>query len=491
MTTPLRACRLVSLLVCIVAIAGCADRAPGARQIALSECRLPKVAQAVRCGTLDVPENRQHPEGRRLSIFVAVLPANTLSPQPDPLVLLAGGPGQAASTLGPFALSLSAIRRTRDIVLIDQRGTGRSSPLACPAFAPDEHAEFNTDPVPKALLCAWQLAGKGVDASQYTTSAWVADVDAMREALGYRQVNLWGGSYGTRVAQEYLRRHPEHVRSVVLDGVAPPSLRISFDVWRTRDDALDGVIAACRASAACAKAHPDPAATLREVRQALEGGRSVSVPDPRTGVRREMRVDFETIVAALQPLTYSPEAASLIPELLALAHDGEYAPLLAASLTVVGDLPYEFNPALFYSVTCAEDVPRVTRDERMNGVADARVRSLARRALAVCDQWPKGTYPPDFTAPVQSALPVLLLSGGLDPVTPPAYGDEVAKGFPNSRHVIAAGFGHIVSPHACTPRLIAAFVDAAGFDSLSTACVDFLTHSKRPPSWPDRLAPQP
>jgi len=491
MTTPLRACRLVSLLVCIVAIAGCADRAPGARQIALSECRLPKVAQAVRCGTLDVPENRQHPDGRRLSIFVAVLPANTLSPQPDPLVLLAGGPGQAASTLGPFALSLSAIRRTRDIVLIDQRGTGRSSPLACPAFAPDEHAEFDTDPVPKALLCAWQLAGKGVDASQYTTSAWVADVDAMREALGYRQVNLWGGSYGTRVAQEYLRRHPEHVRSVVLDGVAPPSLRISFDVWRTRDDALDGVIAACRASAACAKAHPDPAATLREVRQALEGGRSVSVPDPRTGVRREMRVDFETIVAALQPLTYSPEAASLIPELLALAHDGEYAPLLAASLTVVGDLPYEFNPALFYSVTCAEDVPRVTRDERMNGVADARVRSLARRALAVCDQWPKGTYPPDFTAPVQSALPVLLLSGGLDPVTPPAYGDEVAKGFPNSRHVIAAGFGHIVSPHACTPRLIAAFVDAAGFDSLSTACVDFLTHSKRPPSWPDRLAPQP
>jgi len=491
MTTPSRACRLVSLLVCIVAIAGCADRAPGARQIALSECRLPKVAQAVRCGTLDVPENRQHPEGRRLSIFVAVLPANTLSPQPDPLVLLAGGPGQAASTLGPFALSLSAIRRTRDIVLIDQRGTGRSSPLACPAFAPDEHAEFDTDPVPKALLCAWQLAGKGVDASQYTTSAWVADLDAMREALGYRQVNLWGGSYGTRVAQEYLRRHPEHVRSVVLDGVAPPSLRISFDVWRTRDDALDGVIAACRASAACAKAHPDPAATLREVRQALEGGRSVSVPDPRTGVRREMRVDFETIVAALQPLTYSPEAASLIPELLALAHDGEYAPLLAASLTVVGDLPYEFNPALFYSVTCAEDVPRVTRDERTNGVADARVRSLARRALAVCDQWPKGTYPPDFTAPVQSALPVLLLSGGLDPVTPPAYGDEVAKGFPNSRHVIAAGFGHIVSPHACTPRLIAAFVDAAGFDSLSTACVDFLTHSKRPPSWPDRLAPQP
>jgi pimeloyl-ACP methyl ester carboxylesterase len=136
-------------------------------------------------------------------------------------------------------------------------------------------------------------------------------------------------------------------------------------------------------------------------------------------------------------------------------------------------------------------VPRITRDERTDGVADARVRALARRAIAVCDQWPKGTYPPDFTAPVKSDVPVLLLSGGLDPVTPPAYGDEVAKGFPDSRHVVAAGFGHIVSPHACAPRLIAAFVDTAGFGTLSQSCIDFLTHSKRPPPWPDRLAPQP
>jgi pimeloyl-ACP methyl ester carboxylesterase len=204
-----------------------------------------------------------------------------------------------------------------------------------------------------------------------------------------------------------------------------------------------------------------------------------------------MHLDFETIVGALQPLTYAPEAASLIPELLALARSGDYAPLLAASLVIVGDLPEQFNPALFYSVTCAEDVPRVTRDERMNGVADGRVRALARRAIAVCDHWPKGSYPHDFTTPVQSDEPVLLLSGGLDPVTPPAYGDEVAKGLPNSRHVIASGFGHIVSPHACAPRLIAAFVDTAGFATLPQSCIDFLEHSKRPPSWPDRLAPQP
>lgn len=451
---------------------------------------MPKVAQAVQCGALDVPENRQRPNGRHLSIFVAVLPANTLSPAPDPLVLLAGGPGQAASTLGPFALQLAAVRRTRDIVLIDQRGTGRSSPLSCPAFAPDEHAEFDTDPVPKAQLCASQLAKQGVDLSQYTTSAWIADLDAVRDALGYDRVNLWGGSYGTRVAQEYVRRHPGHVRSVVLDGVAPPSLRISFDVWRTRNDALESVIAACRASKACAAAHPDPVASLRDIRRALEGARAVQVRDPRTGDTHEVHIDFDTIIGALQPLTYAPEAASLIPELLSLAQEGEYEPLLAASRTVVGDLPYEFTPALFYSVTCAEDVPRITQEERAKGVADERVRALARRAAAVCDRWPQGRYPPDFVTPLATTLPFLILSGGLDPVTPPAYGEEVAKDLPNSRHVIAAGFGHIVSPHACAPRLIAAFVDAAGIGPLPQDCIDFFAHSKRPPLWPDRLAPQ-
>jgi pimeloyl-ACP methyl ester carboxylesterase len=482
--------RIAATGIAALALAGCSDSSAPGRTIELAPCRLPKVAQAVQCGRVEVPENRDRPNDRKLSIFVAVLPANTLSPKPDPVVLLAGGPGQAASTLGPFALQLGAVRRTRDIVLIDQRGTGRSSPLDCKAFAPDEHAEFDIDPVPKSLLCAWQLAERHVDASQYTTTAFVADLEAVREALGYAQWNLWGGSYGTRAAQEYLRRHPSRVRTLVLDGVAPPSMRISFDVWRTRDDALDGVIAACQASSACAKAHPDTAATLADIQRDLEGGKTITLRDPRTGIVREMHVEFDTVIGALQPLTYAPEAASLIPQLLALAHEGDFAPLVAASLVIIGDLPDQFSPALHYSVTCAEDVPRVTRDERINGVDDERVRTLARRTLAVCDQWPKGTFPPDFVQLIASDVPTLLLSGGLDPVTPPAYAAEVARKFPNSRHIVARGFGHIVSPHACTPRLIGAFIDEAGFTKLPQTCVDFLERSQRPPSWPDRLAPQ-
>jgi pimeloyl-ACP methyl ester carboxylesterase len=482
---------LAAVVLCAAALAACSERPANPRRVALGECRLPKVAQAAQCGHVDVPENRSSPNGRTLSIFVAVLPANTLSPAPDPLVIVAGGPGQAASSLGAFARQLTDVRRTRDIVLVDQRGTGRSSPLDCAAFAPDEHAEFDSDPVPKATLCAAQLAAKGVDASQYTTSAFVADLDDVRAALGYARWNVWGGSYGTRVAQEYLRRHPDRVRSMVLDGVAPPALRIAFDVWPTRDHAIDRVIAACQGSPSCAQAHPALDTIFDDLQRDLAGGRTVALTDPRTGATRDIRIDFDNIVAALQPLTYAPEVATLVPELLALARHHEYAPLLAASLTVVGDLPYAFSPALYYSVTCAEDIPRVTPAERANGVADPRVRHLAALSIAVCDHWPKGTYPADFASPVQSDVPVLLLSGGLDPVTPPEYAAEVAKHLPNSRQIVARGFGHIVSPNACAPRLIAAFVDAAGFAQLPESCVNFFAQSTPPPPWPDRLAPQP
>jgi pimeloyl-ACP methyl ester carboxylesterase len=464
-----------------LSVAGCGDRAAGARRMALTECRLPKVAQAAQCGTLDVPEDRRHPQGRRLTIFVAVLPANTLTPAPDPLVLIAGGPGQAATTLGPFALQLGSIRRTRDIVLIDQRGTGRSSPLDCPAFAPDEHAEFDIDPVPKSLLCAWQLAAKGVDASQYTTTAWVADLDEMREALGYRQVNLWGGSYGTRVAQEYLRRHPEHVRSVVLDGVAPPAMRIGFDPWLTREAALDRVIAACAASPACRQAYPDLDATLARIRADLAQARTVTVADPRTGAERTFRLSFDMVIGALQGLVYAPESASMIPALLSRAAVGDYAPMTAAAMLLSDDVAKTVNLALHFAVTCAEDAPRIDAAETDRMVARLRAPALARRDLAACDGWPRPPVPADFYAPVVSDKPVLLLSGGLDPVTPPAAAEEVAGTLSHSRHIVALGYGHIVSPHACAPRLIEKFVEDAGVATLPSSCAAYFAASTRPP----------
>jgi pimeloyl-ACP methyl ester carboxylesterase len=481
----------LALAACATLLAGCGHDAGTTRRVALSECRLPKYAQPVQCGTLAVPENRAKPDGRRIELFIAVLPANTLSPKPDPLFIIAGGPGQAASTLAPFARVLTEIRRTRDIVLVDQRGTGRSAALGCKAFTPDDRAEFELDATPKARECLAELVARGVDPAQYTTSAWVADLEDVRDAMGYPALNLWGGSYGSRVALEYLRRHPDRVRTLVLDGVAPPQMRITLDIWTSREAALDAVIAACRASPSCSAAFPDPAATLTALEQDLAGGKAVTGNDPRTGAKATITLTFPQVFAALQSLLYSPELATLVPELIDLAHKGDYEPLAAAALALTADPSEQMNAALHYSVTCAEDAPRVDRAAATQALAGTRSRALAASVLAVCDVWPRGSMPADFGNPVVSDVPALLLSGGLDPVTPPAYGAAVAKSLSHSRHVVAAGYGHIVSPHACAPRLVAAFVERAGFDKLPAGCIEHLETSRRPPFFTDRLAARP
>ena len=478
-----------------LAVGGCSEyRDPPRRTIALAECRLAKLALAAQCGELEVPEDRRNPNGRRIRLTVAVLPANTLDPRPDPLFILAGGPGQAATAVAPFAAQLTDVRRDRDIVLLDQRGTGRSSPLDCAAFAPDDDiaSSLQLDPVPKAIACAAELAARGIDAAQYTTAAFIADLDAVRAALGYDRINLWGGSYGTRAALEYMRRHGAHVRSAVLDGVAPPGMKTLVDVWPARDAALAALIAACGESPSCRAAHPALAATLAAIDARLgPDGRDVALVDPRTGEPRTIRLSYDHVLAALQPLLYLPELQSLAPEAIARAAAGDFSPLLALATLVTGELAGQTNVALHYSVTCAEDAPRVTPADRARALDGLPTRALAERVLAVCAVWPRGTTPADAATPVRSDIPVLILSGGLDPVTPPAHGDEVAATLPNSRRIIARGYGHIVSPHACGPRLIAAFIDDPSFGRLPPACVAHFENSTRPLLWPDRMGARP
>jgi pimeloyl-ACP methyl ester carboxylesterase len=488
---PLRLVLAAFLAATTALTAGCGNDGARNRSLVLSDCRLPNLATAAKCGELEVPEDRDKPGGRRIRIFAAVLPANTLSPKDDPLLILAGGPGQAASFLAPLATRLTDVRRSRDIVLVDQRGTGRSSPLTCEAFKPRDDDVFEPDPVPRARQCAQELAAQGVDASQYTTTAWIADLEAMRAALGYPRWNLWGGSYGSRVAQEYLRRHPQFIRTVTLDGVAPPSLVITLDVWRTRETALQAIFAACAASPSCHQAHPDAAETLTRIERALGPvGKDMAIVDPRTGATERRRVTFDVVIAALQPLTYTPETASLLPEMLSLAAAGELAPLFAANPLLSGNFAEQMNAALHFSVTCAEDAPRIRPDSEREALAGLPSRRIAERTIAVCGVWPRGRMPADFATPVTSDKPLLLLSGGMDPVTPPAYGTEVAKGFPNSRHVIAPGYGHIVSPHACAPRLIGTFVNTGAVTKLPDTCIAQLESSTAPLPWPDRLAPR-
>jgi pimeloyl-ACP methyl ester carboxylesterase len=183
-----------------------------------------------------------------------------------------------------------------------------------------------------------------------------------------------------------------------------------------------------------------------------------------------------------------PELAAMIPEILRRAADGDYAPLFATAQLVTGELVEQTSAALHFAVTCTEDAPRVTDADR-KALDALRSRALSRNMLAVCDLWPKGRLPADIGEPVKSDVPTLLLSGALDPVTPPAYAEEVAKTLTTHRHLIAGGYGHIVSPHACGPRLVAAFVERASFDKLPQTCIDYFAKSVRPPLWRDHLAP--
>jgi pimeloyl-ACP methyl ester carboxylesterase len=476
-------CALASVGVMFL-VAGCGDRA-GTHAAALHECRIPKLASAAQCATVEVPEDRSKPGGRLLGLSVVVLPANTLSPDADPLFMVPGGPGQSAEALVPVAVALAGVRRSRDLVLIDPRGGGKSAPLTCPAMASRDALDDLLDDALDATAasrCLEELrASNTVDISQYTTPQIVADIDAIRAALGYERINLWGGSYGTRVAQEYARRYPSRVRSMVLDGVAPPAMRITLDGWPSREAALASVFAACAEDASCKQSYPNLNASLAGIKEALETSPRVTIADPHTGVPHEILMSFDMVVGAIQALLNAPELASLVPPLLARAEAGDFAPLVAAATLSAGDLSQNLNLALHYAITCAEDAPRITTEETMKVLTTLRAPALAVRNLASCDGWPRPVLPADFYAPLASEVPTLILSGALDPVTPPMRGQTVAATLSNSRHVVAAGYGHIVTPHACLPRLIEKFVADAGFAALPQSCLDYLATSRRPP----------
>lgn len=487
--------KLVFFLItlAITLLTGCADSNAPPRTIKLTDCRIPKLPVAAQCGTLEVPENREKPEGRKITIFIALLRANTLNPLPDPLFILAGGPGQAASYLGPFAAKLSDVRKNRDIVLVDQRGTGRSSPLSCAAFKEDATptTTLELDLTPKVTACAKELLAQGIDAAQYTTGTWIQDLDVVRSGLGYTKINLWGGSYGTRVAIEYIRRYSSHVRSAVLDGVVPPSMKVSLDVWRTRDAALSKILDECTNIPACLAAYPNLHKALTMISANLgPHGKEVALSDPRTGQLQKQHLSFDHIIGALQHHTYSPELSALLPNIISRAAGGDYGPLYASAMQASTDLAKQMNNALYYSVTCAEDMPRVTIENTASALENVRSKTLAKRMLAICKVWPKGKVLDDSAQPMRSALPTLILSAGLDPATLPANGAEVAKTLPSSRHIVARGYGHIVSPHACGPRLIAAFIDRPDFSSLPTACVNHFEKSTGPALWIDNLGQQ-
>jgi len=264
-------------MLCFVALAAAAD-SPAARRIgtlALEPCTLaaPNSPTTVSgfCGRLAVAEDREASAGRRIELAVALVPSRAKRPLPDPVFMLAGGPGQSAlETYPAAAAAFRDVLRDRDVVLVDQRGTGGSNRLACPEPDAGAGADAFGDPSAARKFAEACLAGLEADPRFYTTSDAVLDLEDVRAALGAEQVNLVGVSYGTRVALEYLRRHPDRTRTVVLDGVVPPELALGADHARNLENALDAHFAICEADATCRERYGSPRARLAAVSGGLQ-----------------------------------------------------------------------------------------------------------------------------------------------------------------------------------------------------------------------------
>jgi pimeloyl-ACP methyl ester carboxylesterase len=442
---------------------------------------------AGQCGWLEVAENPAEPQGRRIDIRVARIPARGRVAEPDPLVFFAGGPGQAATETWPVvAYALRKVNENRDILLVDQRGTGQSNALKCPEIELKEALAADWDALERSTReCLESLPG---DPRFYTTTIAMHDIDAARAALGYDKVNLYGGSYGTRAAQVYLRLFPDRVRTVVLDGVVPQTLALGSEHAEKLDQSIYRVLAACDEEPACGEAFPDSGRKLAELARMLEQNPvQVSVEHPTSGEPLTLTFDRDVLASSLRFLSYSSDTQAMLPLLIDEAHGEQRFDRLASQMLIAASgLQQSISQGMELSVMCAEDYPRFPQQREPN---DYLMGELMARAVEIqCGIWPAGPVPEGFHEPVSADLPVLLLSGELDPVTPPEYGDEVAARFPHAMHLVAPGQGHIVTTRGCMGNLVSQFIIEADFAALDTAC---LSQMQATPYFISLTGPQP
>lgn len=468
-----------------------------AKALTLHDCQLGSEGSPLRvpaqCGVWRVYENRAAQTGRQIELRVAVYQAISTAPEPDPIFVLAGGPGQAAteSFLGLMD-AFDRLHRDRDIVLVDQRGTGQLSPLVC--ATPDSNTQLDSnDPAQQQALlqtCLAEVQPKA-DPIFYTTALAMDDLDEIRAALGYEKINLYGVSYGTRAAQVYLRRYADRVRTVILDGITTPEMALGLDMARDAQRALDLMFTRCETDAACATAFPTVRADFAALRAELQAAPvAVTLPHPVTHASTTITLTHGSLVQTVRLLSYQAETVALLPLLIHHTHrTGEWNAFTAQIVSLNSNLARSINNLMSASVICAEDAPFFTPDKITAAVADTYMGDEQIKAIQnLCAVWPHQPVTADFKEPLALTVPTLLLSGEIDPVTPPAYGDHLAQLWPNSRHVVALGQGHNVLPYPCIARIATDFVTQGSVANLDTRCADSMTPA---PFFTSFTGPQP
>ncbi len=424
------------------------------------------------CGTLQVPEDRSKPGGRRIGLHVAVVPALAAVPQPDPLFAIAGGPGDASTQFFAWLPGLYAgVHATHDIVLVDQRGTGASNALALPPM-PDTSGLSASQA--DARISAWMqdsLAALDADPRFYTSTVAADDLDDVRAALGYDKIDLYGTSYGGELAQYYLRQHPDHVRVAVLDGTTPLDVPVLELMAAASQHALDLLLARCAADAACHAAFPNLATEWSTLLAAFTKG--VTVTDPNSGTTGV--ADLATVGPSVHNALMTGAAAVQLPLAIHLAFEGQWGQV--NQLVPPSDASPSVGSTLLMKdeILCSEAWARFdsTEVERKGtgSYAIPFVRAWAQAQATLCRYLPRGVTPANDASPVRTTTPVLWLTGDGDPQDPPANLTTVPSQQPNSRIVVMPAQEHVVGHLGCGPAVIAAFVDAGTANDLDTSCV--------------------
>jgi pimeloyl-ACP methyl ester carboxylesterase len=453
--------------------------------IALEDCALTSPAGNqvdARCGTLTIPEDRSNPNGRQIELKVAVIPAIKRSPETDALFLLAGGPGQSAIEAFPGMISMIfQIHEDRDIVLVDQRGTGESNPLRC--LDPEDDELTDEEALAKLKSCPETL---DADLRFYTTEIAMTDLDEVRSVLGYETINIYGASYGTRAALTYLSMFPEHVRTVTLDAVVDSDFVMFMDAAEDGQAALDQFFARCEADEDCKTTFPKLQNEFDGLLARLEESPAeITIPHPLTNNPLDLTVTRQMITNMVFNTLYVPDFVATLPLSIHEAYaDENYVPLISQAFLVNAGI-YD---GMFYAVTCAEDAPLISPSEASKRGEKSVFGDRTIDFAAVCAEWPKGKVSPEFREPVTSDVPVLILSGEADPITPPWHAEKVSESLTNEIHLIFSGMGHGNLSSRCSSKLFRTFIESASIEGLDTACV---ANIQPPPFFVDFSGPRP
>lgn len=441
----------------------------------LKPCRVEGFAEQVKCGQIQRPLDPDEPRGKQIDVHFIVLAAQDKSKISDPVFLLAGGPGQSAINVASYLQILfDKLQRRHDLVFVDQRGTGRSAPLKCQDESDNLKGIGDADyEVKQALQCMTELKKLPYgDLRFFTTSIAMQDLETVRAALGYSMINLIGVSYGTRAALEYMRQYPDKVKRAVFDGVVEPD-KIASD--EDLQKAFNNLLNDCENDARCKKSYP----TLRQDWKTLltRFPQMVQLTHPRMGTKITATITRDDVLAWVTKIIYSPVSSSALPSAIEQAANGNFNPML--TLSGAGNLPGQGRifEGMHLSVACSEE------NFQQSTSPNNEFAGIQNKAyIKVCEQWPRGKVPEGFYTVSASQSPVLLLSGGLDPVTPPWRASRMAKALgPNAREIVLKNAGHGMLQQTCVADVVTQFINGKTNDA---SCVKQFA---RPSVW---IAPE-